>query len=131
MERVKITFQSNIEKEFEVGPCDNTTDLIRDLDNKHLILNTKKANEALSCIINAYKEKGMVEYSDDITTGGYYLLKGKLNTVNSTQTMGEELNKEQVSQCIHFLNQLAEQRMEKQKHLSNGVEVGDSIAIWL
>jgi hypothetical protein len=72
-----------------------------------LVLNTQKANEALSCIINAYKEKGMVEYSDDMTTGGYYLLKGKLNTVNSTQMMGPELNKEQVSQCIHYLNHLA------------------------
>ena len=106
-ERVKITFQSNIEKEFEVGPCDSHPDLIQDLDNKHLIVNTKKATEAMSCIINAYKEKGMVEYSDDITTGGYYLLKGNLNTVNSTQRMGAELNKNEVLQCIHFLNQLA------------------------
>jgi len=107
LERVKITFRSKIEKEFEAGPCDNTKDLIQCLDNKHLIINTTKANEALSCIINAYKENEMVEYSDDITTGGYYLINGKLNTVNTTQSMGAELSKKQVSQCIQFLNHLA------------------------
>ena len=55
--------------------------IVKDLENKHLILNYKNKTEALSCIINAYKEKNLVEVLDGITTEGYYLLDGKIKVV--------------------------------------------------
>jgi Bifunctional DNA primase/polymerase, N-terminal len=116
LERTKINFESSICEDFEVGPYDNDEAIIKELDNRHLVLNKKTADEALSCIINAFKENKLVETLDGVTTGGYYLLKGKLKVVEITQSITSEFDEEKVKQCIQFLEYLAAKGW-KNKHI--------------
>jgi hypothetical protein len=44
---------------------------------------------------------------DGITTGGYYLLNGKIKEVEVTQNITSEWDEEKVKQCIGFLDYLA------------------------
>ncbi len=82
--------------------------IIKDLENKHLIINSKTANDALSCIINAHKESKREEYVDGLTTNGYYLLNGKIKVIGATQNISAELDAKKVKACIDFLNFLAD-----------------------
>lgn len=107
LERIKIIFESNTCKELEVGPYDNTDSIIKELENRHLILNKKTADEALSCIINAHKEKKIVEHLDGLTTAGYYLLNGNVKVVGNLQNISNEFDHEKIKQTITFLHFLA------------------------
>ncbi len=70
--------------------------IIKELQNRHLISNKNTADEALSCIVNAYKENKMVEYLDGLTTTGYYLLDGNMKVVGNLQNISNEFDKEKV-----------------------------------
>jgi hypothetical protein len=106
-DRIKIVFESSICKDFEVGPYVDVEMIVKDLENKHLVLNSKNKTEALSCIINAYKEKNLVEVLDGITTEGYYLLDGKIKVVGSVQSITSDLDVEKGKKCAEFLDHLA------------------------
>ena len=107
-ERTKIIFESCIiDEEIEIGPYDDIEIMLKELENKYLIINKKNARDALSCIINAFKERKMVETRDGITTDGYYLLNNEIKVVNPTQNLNVELDKDKVIKCISFLEYLA------------------------
>jgi hypothetical protein len=106
-DRIKIVFKSSICKDFEIGPYVNVEMIVKDLENKHLILNVKNKTEALSCIINAYKEKNLVEELDGITTEGYYLIDGKIRVIGSVQSITSELDIDKGKKCAEFLDLLA------------------------
>jgi hypothetical protein len=105
LENIKIIFESSTIEEFELGPYDNMEMFIKGLDNKHLVINQKKASEALACIINAHKENKMVENVDGITTDGFYLLGDKIKSINIKQDTNIDLQR--VGKCIEFLDHLA------------------------
>lgn len=110
-ERVKILFESNLYPDFEVGPYDNVDAVVNELENKHLIIEKPKANESLSCIINAHKEFGLVKYIDGITTPGIYLLKDKIEAIDHPLMIRSfsELDKEKLKHCAQYLNSLAKE----------------------
>ena len=104
LESIKILFESSTVEDFESGPHDNVEMIIRDLENRHLIINKRKASEALSCIINAHKENNEIENVDGITTDGFYLLGDKIKSINITQNT--TIDNLTVKKCIEFLDHL-------------------------
>ncbi len=107
LEKTKIIFETLNGEKYEIGPYNSNESIIKELDNKHRILNKRRADEALSCIINAYRENGLVEYLDGLTTSGYYLLDNNIKTVGSLQNISNEFDKDRVKQCMGFLDYLA------------------------
>lgn len=109
-EQIEITFESsNVDGNIVIGPYDNLKHILKELENRHLLLNSGLiAFDALSCIVNAYKEKKvMIEYLDGITTEGYYLIKEEIRTFNIKQTSSIDKNK--AIKCIEYLDHLANQ----------------------
>ncbi|HEY6535992.1 MAG TPA: bifunctional DNA primase/polymerase, partial [Candidatus Nitrosocosmicus sp.] len=93
LEKTKIIFETPKDEEYEIGPYDSNELIIRELGNKYLVINKRRADEALSCIINAYRENGIVEYLDGLTTGGYYLINNNIKTVGSLQNISNDFDK--------------------------------------
>ncbi len=107
-ERTKIIFESSsADEEIDIGPYDDTEMILKELENRHLVINRRNAKDALSCIINAFKERKLVETHDDIITPGYYFLGGNLKMVKPTQKLDSQPDKNKVIRCIDFLDYLA------------------------
>jgi hypothetical protein len=107
-ERTRIVLESSAtDEEIDIGPYDDTEMILKELDNRHLVINRRIAKDALSCIINAFKERKLVEICDDIVTPGYYFLNSKLIMVKTTQKTDSVLDKDKVIRCTEFLDHLA------------------------
>ncbi len=107
LQKTKIIFESLNGENYEIGPYDSNDLIIKELENRYLILNKKNADEALSCIINAYKGNNMVDYLDGLTTGGYYLFNNNIKLVGNLQNITNDINKDDIKQTINFLEYLA------------------------
>jgi hypothetical protein len=92
--------------ELKIGPVNNVSDIIKELENKGHILNKLKASDALNSIISAIKDKGLVEIINDVTTSGYYLINNYIVGKNVTQNV--DVRKEDIINCCNYLNKLAD-----------------------
>lgn len=92
----------------KIGPYASLTELLKILEIKGYVLNRNKAADAFNSVVSAMREKenDMVEYVNDVTTLGYYLVDGKLVAKSITQNM-EEIKKEEVIECCELLDILA------------------------
>lgn len=92
----------------KIGPCVSLSDLLKVVEIKGHILNRNKAADAFNSVISAMREKenGIVEYVNDVTTLGYYLIDEKLITKGVSQNT-EEVKKEEVIECCELLDSLA------------------------
>ena len=78
------------------------------MENDGYILNKSKAPDAFNSIVSAMKEnKGLVEYIEDVTTSGYYLVKD--NIIKKDITQRKNFSKEDVKKCCLLLDKLAEE----------------------
>jgi hypothetical protein len=91
----------------KLGPLNNISDIVKELESKGHVLNKLKASDALNSIISALKDKGLVEIVDDVTTSGFYLINNKIVRKNTTQN--QDIKREHVIACCNYLNELAEQ----------------------
>lgn len=97
---------TNKEKNLKIGPCNNLNEIIKVLDSHGYTLYKNKAADAFNNIIVAMKEKGLTEYVDDVTTGGYYIINKKIISKETSQKQ-TPIIKEDVQECCKVLDQLA------------------------
>ena len=92
----------------KLGPCNNIHEVLKILENDGYILNKSKAHDAFNSIVSAMKEnKGLVEYIEDVTTSGYYLVKDSI--VKKDITQRKNVSKEDAEKCCLLLDKLAEE----------------------
>ena len=93
----------------KIGPCNNINEILKILENDGNILNKSKAPDAFNSIVNAMKEKkGFVEYVEDVTTSGYYLVKDRIIKKDTTQKL-DQVSKEDAEKCCLLLDKLAQE----------------------
>ena len=91
-----------------IGPCYNLNEILKILENGGYLLNKSKAPDAFNSIVSAMKEKkGFVEYIEDVTTSGYYLVKDSIIKKDITQR--KNIAKEDAEKCCMLLDKLAEE----------------------
>ncbi|HEU5119472.1 MAG TPA: hypothetical protein VFT71_00675, partial [Candidatus Nitrosocosmicus sp.] len=88
-----------------IGPVDNASDLLKKLENDGMILNKAKAPDAVSNILAAMRERGLVESIENIPWPGYYLVSNKL--VKQQPTCRGNYSKDDIKECCELLNELA------------------------
>src|SRR6476620_6443158 len=91
-----------------IGPCYNLNEILKILENGGYLLNKSKAPDAFNSIVSAMKEnKGFVEYIEDLTTSGYYIVKDSIIKKDITQR--KNISKEDAEKCCMLLDKLAEE----------------------
>jgi hypothetical protein len=92
----------------KIGPCNNISEILKILENSGHILYKNKSPDAFNSIVSAMKEKGFVEYIEDVTTAGYYLVKDELIKKDVTQK-SDDITKDDAEKCCLLLDKLAEE----------------------
>ena len=91
-----------------IGPCHNINEILKILENGGYLLNRSKASDAFNSIVSAMKEKKrFVEYIEDVTTSGYYLVKDSIIKKDITQL--KSFSKDDAEKCCLLLDKLAEE----------------------
>jgi hypothetical protein len=90
----------------KIGPYNNVNEIIKILENSGLILYKNKSADAFNSIVSAMKEKGFVDYVEDVTTTGYYLVKDAVIKKDTSQL--ENISKVDAEKCCQLLDNLAE-----------------------
>jgi hypothetical protein len=107
--KVELEFRVGSKNEIrKLGPYNSLTELLRELHNKGYVLNKSKAEDAFNSIKNAMEEKdeNLIEYANDITTPGYYIIDGNWVTSDIAQSTGE-IRKEDAIECCNLLNNIS------------------------
>lgn len=92
----------------KLGPYYSLTELLKELQNKGYVLNKAKAEDAFNSIKNAMEEKdeNLIEYSNEVTTPGYYLIDGNWIAKDVTQNTSS-IRKEDALECCILLNNIS------------------------